>query len=685
MNVTIKCLFIATIITVLCLINGYSKMTTTQEKQPAVTKVWLDELDISKAIAGWGTTQANKSVNGNTLTVNGQKFDRGVGTHAAGGFIIKLNEGSSRFKASVGIDDEVGENVGSVEFVIIGDKKTLYKSGVMKTKDAAIKIDLDVTGVDELRLMVDDAGESNSYDHANWADAYFEVTGDSPVAIDLPRPKPYILTPKPGPQPKITGPKIFGVRPGSPFLFTATATGKQPMTFSARNLPEGLEINAKTGRITGLLSTPGEYKVTLVAENSLGKAERLFRIKAGDTICLTPPMGWNSWNCWAHAIDDQKIRDAAKAIADSGLINHGWSYINIDDCWMRRLNTKNKDQADFTQQGWHKQMVSEDEVRGGDARDKDGNIIPNKDFPDMFALTEYIHDLGLKAGIYISPGPWTCQRYVGSWKYEEQDAAMFARWGFDYLKYDWCGYGHVSGNDTLEELKKPYEVMREALAKQPRDIVYSICQYGWGNVHTWGEEMNGNCWRTTGDIVDTWGSLYRIGFSQHNRYPYAKPGHWNDPDMLIVGHVGWGPNLHPTRLTADEQYTHISLWSLLSAPLLIGCDLTALDEFTLSLLSNDEVLDVNQDPLGDQAQRIVVGDKKQVWAKDMEDGSKAVGLFNLNCFDEQTITIKWSDLGIKGKHIVRDLWRQKDMTTSNQSYTVKVPPHGVVLVKITKK
>jgi alpha-galactosidase len=457
------------------------------------------------------------------------------------------------------------------------------------------------------------------------------------------------------------------------------------MKFFAHNLPEGLEINSETGRITGLLEARGEYKVTLVAENALGKAERLFRIKVGDTICLTPPMGWNSWNCWARAIDDQKIRDAAKAIADSGLINHGWSYINIDDCWMRKLNTKNKDNADFTQQGWHKQMVSEDEVLGGDARDKDGNIIPNKDFPDMFALTEYIHDLGLKAGIYISPGPWTCQHYVGSWKYEEQDAAMFAQWGFDYLKYDWCGYGHVSSNDTLEKLKKPYEVMREALAKQPRDIVYSICQYGWGNVHEWGEEMNGNCWRTTGDIVDSWNSLYQIGFSQHDRYPYAKPGHWNDPDMLIVGHVGWGPNLHPTRLTADEQYTHISLWSLLSAPLLIGCDLTALDEFTLSLLSNDEVLDVNQDPLGDQAQQIVVGDEKQIWAKDMEDGSKAIGLFNLSAFDEQTVTIKWSDLGIKGKHTVRDLWRQKDMTVSNGSYTAKVPPHGVVLVKITKK
>jgi alpha-galactosidase len=395
-------------------------------------------------------------------------------------------------------------------------------------------------------------------------------------------------------------------------------------------------------------------------------------------------MGWNSWNCWARAVDDQKIRDSAKAIVDSGLINHGWSYVNIDDCWMRKLNTQNKDKTDFSKQGWHKTMISDHEVLGGEARDKDGNLIPNKNFPDMFALTDYIHNLGLKAGIYISPGPWTCQHYVGSWKYEQQDAEMFAQWGFDYLKYDWCGYSHVSGNDTPEKLKKPYEVMRDALTKVPRDIVYSICQYGWGDVHEWGEEMNGNCWRTTGDIVDSWNSLYSIGFSQHDRYPYAKPGHWNDPDMLIVGSVGWGPSLHPTHLTPDEQYTHISLWCLLSAPLLIGCDLTTLDEFTLSLLTNDEVLDVNQDPLGDQAQRIVIDDDKQLWVKNMEDGSKAVGLFNLDGFDEQSVIVKWSDLGINGKHSVRDLWRQKHMATSDEGYTVKVPAHGVVLVKITK-
>ncbi len=656
------------------------------ENAMAAKTVWLDELDLSHAVAGWGTTQAKRSVDGNALSINGTTYERGIGTHAPGYLVIKLDKGTRRFHALVGLDDEAADGPGSVEFMVVGDGQELWKSGVLVPKEDPVAVDLDVSGVNELRLIVEEAQGGMSYDHANWVNASFEVVGTAPVAVSLPKPKPYILTPKPGPEPRITGPKIFGVRPGSPFLFTVTATGDRPMKFSATDLPAGLALNEANGQITGKLTQEGEYHVTFGAENAKGRSERPFRIKVGDTICLTPPLGWNSWNCWARAVTDEKMRASAKAIVDSGLINHGWSYVNIDDCWMRKLNTKEKDETDFSKQGWHKPMVSDDQALGGIARDEAGNLLPNDTFPDMKGFTDYIHGLGLKAGIYISPGPWTCQHYVGSWLYEEQDAKQFADWGFDYLKYDWCGYGHVSGNKTLEELKKPYEVMREALSKQSRDIVYSLCQYGWGEVYTWGEEMNGNCWRTTGDIVDTWSSLYQIGFvAQDQCGPYAKPGHWNDPDMMIVGNVGWGPSLHPTRLTPDEQYTHVSLWCLLSAPLLIGCDLTTLDDFTLSLLTNDEVLDVNQDPLGHQARRMVETSDVQIWAKNMEDGSKAVGLFNMNALNTQEITVEWSDLGIEGKQVVRDLWRQKDVETSSKGYSVEVPPHGVVLIKVTKK
>ncbi len=650
----------------------------------AEKSVWLDELNIKAMSSGWGATKANLSVGGNTINIAGEKYERGIGTHAVSEINVKLDGKAVKFTANVGLDNEVS-SVGSVVFIVLGDDNELFNSGLMSNNVKAAPVDVSLTGIKLLRLLVSDNGDGMNYDHADWAMAKITYSGAKPTIVEPVRPEPYILTPKPGPKPRITGPKIFGARPGNPFLFTVTATGDRPMEFKVDGLPVGLKLDSETGRITGTVVDKGEFITTVIASNSKGKAKRKFKIVIGDTICLTPPMGWNSWNCWARAVDDQKIRDAAKSIKDSGLINHGWSYINIDDCWMRKLNLEKRDEVDYSSKDWYKSLVSDDAVLGGSARDEEGNLVPNNDFPDMVALTEYIHNLGLKAGIYIGPGPWTCQGYVASWKYEDQDAASFAEWGFDYLKYDWCGYSQVSGNQTLEELKKPYEVMRDALGKQPRDIVYSLCQYGWGDVYEWGEEMNGNCWRTTGDIVDTWSSLYSIGFSQDKQWKYAKPGCWNDPDMLIVGQVGWGPNLHPTRLTPDEQYTHISLWSLLSAPLLIGCDLTKLDDFTLSLLTNDEVLDVNQDPLGKQARRLYNDSDMQIWAKEMEDGSVAVGLFNLHGFKSQSITVNWSDLGIKGKYKVRDLWRQKDIGSFKKSFTADdVPVHGVKLISISK-
>jgi alpha-galactosidase len=292
--------------------------------------------------------------------------------------------------------------------------------------------------------------------------------------------------------------------------------------------------------------------------------------------------------------------------------------------------------------------------------------------------------------LYSSPGPLTCGGYTASYKFEPQDAQSYADWGFDYLKYDWCSYGGVADAirkqtpkpDEREVLQHPYHVMRGALDKVDRDIVFSLCQYGMGNVWEWGDQVGGNCWRTTGDIVDSWRSMASIGFGQAGHEKFAGPGHWNDPDMLVVGQVGWGPKLHPTRLSADEQYTHISLWCLLSAPLLIGCDMTKLDDFTLSLLTNDEVIAVNQDPLGKQAARVAKDGDTEVWAKDMEDGSKAVGLFNRGDEPAQ-VTATLSTLGLTGEQTIRDLWRQQDVAHASDEYKATVPSHGVLLLKLS--
>jgi len=373
----------------------------------------------------------------------------------------------------------------------------------------------------------------------------------------------------------------------------------------------------------------------------------------GDTLMLTPSMGWNSWYVHSLWVSQEKIEEIAKAMVEKDLINHGWTYVNIDDCW-----------------------------QGERDMGRTKALQPNEKFPDMNRLGDYLHAKGLKFGIYSSPGPKTCGGYEGSYGHELDDAYTFAEWGVDLLKYDWCSYGNIAKDTYLEERKKPYFIMRDALRQVNRDIVYSLCQYGMSRVWTWGEEVGGNLWRTTGDITDTWESLKEIGFGQTNNALYAGPGHWNDPDMLIVGWVGWGPSLHPTRLTPDEQYTHISLWSLLSAPLLIGCDLERLDTFTLNLLTNDEVLAINQDPLGKQAIPVVKEGDLQIWIKELADGGKAIGIFNLG---ESTINWKpgFETLGMTPNPAsVRDLWRQKEIPVKQLEQELSVPSHGVILLKV---
>jgi alpha-galactosidase len=578
---------------------------------------------------------------------------------------IDLKGGSTEFTAYVGVDDEVRGNIGSVEFRVYGDGELLWKSSVTKAGEAAKKVSVDVSGIKTLMLLVDSAGDGINYDHADWAEAKFGVVSENPQAIDPPVEQAVILTPKPSPKPRINGAKVFGVRPGSPFLFTIPATGARPMEFSAEGLPEGLRLDAKTGRITGSMAKRGKYIVTLKARNSLGEAEREFRIVVGDKLALTPPMGWNSWYCFFTGITDEMIRAAADAMVSTGMINHGYAYVNLDDGWMVKPD-------------------SNDPVLGGEPRDGAGMINANRNFPDMRALTDYIHSKGLKAGLYTSPGPLTCAGYTGSYQHEEQDARRFAEWGFDFLKYDWCSYGKIAKDDSREELKKPYLVMKTALEKQDRDFIYNLCQYGMGEVWQWGAEVGGHCWRTTGDLgiaTSLYDNVTGYGFYHDGKEQWAGPGHWNDPDYLLIGWIGWNGALRPTPLTPNEQYTHVSLWCLLAAPLIFSGDMTKLDEFTLSLLTNDEVIEVDQDPLGRQANRVALEGDTQVWAKDMEDGSKAVGLFNTGEM-ESTVVVHWSELGLRGEQRVRDLWRQRDVDTFEDEFEARVPRHGVVLVRL---
>jgi alpha-galactosidase len=634
--------------------------------------VWISSLDLSPIAQGWGQAQADKAVTGKPMAIGGQKFERGLGTHADSLVRIDLKRGAVKFLALVGVDDAAGSDHATLAFRVIGDGKTLFKATGMKLGQAARKVDVDVKGIKMLLLLADSGGDV-SYGHADWADAKLLVTGERPVIVGSPREEAVILTPKPARTPRINGARIFGIHPGHPFLFTISATGDRPMTFAVDHLPKGLTVDASTGQIQGRIEKPGEYVVTFRAANQLGKAKLKFKIVCGETLALTPHMGWNSWYVWENHVTDKIMRAAADAMVSSGMMDHGYQYVNIDDCWAVKPGAA-------------------DPTLAGEPRDAQGKVNANQRFPDMKGLTDYIHAKGLKAGIYTSPGPTTCAGHVGAYQHEELDAQRFAEWGYDFLKYDWCSYGGIAKKPDLAAMQKPYRLIGDILRRQNRDLVLNLCQYGMGNVWEWGKEIGGHSWRTAGDLGGSFygipAALFRDGFdvySSKELHKYGGPGGWNDPDYLLLGYLSnWNGQTAPSPLTPNEQYTHVSLWCLVAAPLIFSGDITRLDDFTLSLLTNDEVIDVDQDPLGKPGRRVAIDGDLEVWVRDMEDGTKAVGLFNRG-EDATTVTAKWADLGIKGKRIVRDLWRQQDLGKYEGEFKTSVPRHGVVLVRLRAK
>jgi len=358
-------------------------------------------------------------------------------------------------------------------------------------------------------------------------------------------------------------------------------------------------------------------------------------------LAKTPPMGWNSWNFFRDTIDDAIVRQVAQSLVSSGLAAKGYVYLNIDDSWAATV------------------------------RDAAGNIQSDPSrFPDMAGLAAYVHSLGLKIGIYSSPGPATCAGRMGSYQHEAQDAQTFAAWGIDYLKYDWCSATHVY---KPSEQPAAYKLMGDALAATGRPIVYSICQYGANGVWTWAASSGGNLWRTTHDIKDNWTVMSTIGFDQQlGLAPFAGPGHWNDPDMLEVGNGG---------MTFDESKTHFSLWAMLAAPLVAGNDIRNMNSHTLEILSDSEVIAVDQDKLGNEGTRAAVNGLLEVWQKPLANGALAVGLFNRGA-TPATVTATWQDLGLAGSHAVRDLWAHVNLGDFSNEYSASVPEHGVVLVKI---
>jgi hypothetical protein len=630
----------------------------------AAQKIQLSELDLSLVRQGWGSAQADLSVEGNAMSIGSRGFMRGVGTHADSVIHLAMNGKRNHFQSWVGVDAETGGK-GSVRFRVIGDEKLLFDSGIMRGGDEAKRVDLDLQGCQKLLLWVDGGGDGISYDHANWADAQFTFAGTAPSLVAIPIEKKVIRTPIPGAAPKLNGPRIYGVRPGKPFLYRIPVTGVRPIEFSAEGLPDSIVLDADDAMLIGNAPLErGEYRVTLNAKNNAGTDQREFRIVVGDTLALTPPMGWNSWYIHYDRITQKGMEAAAESMVASGMADVGYQYVNIDDCWMVKPG-------------------SDDPMENGKARDQSGAVLANGKFPDMKGMVDFIHDLGLKAGTYISPGEITCAGYVGSLGHEAEDARRFADWGFDFLKYDWCSYGRVAKDGSLAELRKPYDLMGELLRQQDRDILMNLCQYGMGDVWKWGGDTGGHCWRTTGDLglgsQDPFQAVLGIGLRNAELHEYARPGRWNDPDYLLLGWVGSAFTMgegKPTSMSGNEQYSTMSMWCMMAAPLFFSGDMSKLDAFTLNVLCNAEVIDVDQDPLGKQGRIVRLQDDALLMVKPMQDGSVAVALFNLAEY-ERELGFQPEELGLSGSQRMRDLWLQKDLVDLNGEYRTRLARHDV--------
>lgn len=661
----------------------------------------LDEMDISSMSCGMRLKpQVKLSVKGTPMRLGSATnvFERGVGTHVESVYVLESDGRVERFEATVGIDWaaneypkdwDTGHNWGGAEFRVYADGEIVADSGVIKPDEQPKKLTANLAGARTIVLEATDCGDWAGYrfGHADWADARFSC-------VEGARLKPHsdrsltrqlgILTPPEKKEPQINGASSFGVRPGHVFIYRLPVSGKRPMKLAVEGLPPGVAFDAEKGIFSGVVADAGDYPIRCMAENDFGKASSVFTLKVGDRLSLTPPMGWNHWNLHNARIRPEHVRAAAEGMVASGLVDHGWSYINIDD-------------------GWNRRPESDDPALAPPVRNEDGTIRPNDYFADMKGLADDVHAHGLKIGLYSSPGPKTCGGFAGSYGYEDLDAASYAAWGFDYLKYDWCSYGEIFRRETegrvptTEDYAKPYRMMSAALAAQNRDIVHAFCQYGMGDVQSWGRAAGAQVWRSHGDLKDSWMAVVKAVDSYGDTaWRFTGPGFWCDPDMMVVGYLDTDKGLHDSDLSPNEQYTHISLWCMLNAPLLLGCDLNRIDAFTKNLLVNDEVLAVNQDPLGRTARRTIHTEKDDVWTRPLSDGGYAMAVVNRFPFTRK-VRLDFKAAGFepekdpscpfcpeKNVFAVRDLWRQSDMGVFAESIGLEIPGHATTLLRLQR-
>ena len=668
--------------------------------------VWLSSLDLSVATQGWGKPGADVSAGGNPLTLAGHVYAHGFGTHSPGILAVDLGGGAKRLTASVGIDDEVGAGKGSAEFIVRGAAGAiLWRSGVRHQGQTPLALDVDLTGQARIILQVTEGGDGFDFDHADWADVRL-ITSFKPKTVPW---KPeggetvIAMTPA-GDAPQIHPPFVVGFRPGTPLLWAVPVSGARPLKFSAAGLPRGLTLDPAMGIVTGRTAGPGDWAVRITAVNSAGRTSQTAHVVCGDTLALTPPMGWNSYDAYGDSAGEAEVWDNARYVARA-MQPYGWDTVVVDYRWYDPGAHDNNPNG-----------------RAGAALAMDGNgrllPAPNR-FPSAAdgrgfrALADRVHALGLRFGIHIMRGiprlavtanlpiegsPYKCAEAADvkdtcPWcpdmfgvrgatpagrAYYDSLMRLCASWGIDFIKMD-----DTSAPYHTDEI----EAVHQAIEKCGRSIVYSLSPGETPIEQAAHVAARANQWRVSGDFWDGWGALDHEFTLAQRWQGWAAPGHWPDADMLPVGHLSvGGRSVGPDRRTGfshAEQVTLMSFWALLPAPLMAGAALTDNDDWTRALLTNPEVLAVDQDAAGRAATLAQSRDEAQVWVRTLADGSRAVGLFNRGDFAEP-VTADWGGLGLSGRWAVRDLWQRRDLGVSAGTVTASVPPHGAVFLRLTR-
>jgi len=639
-----------------------------QAQTPPADAIWLDSLNLTP-VSTEGKLKASVTTWGRPITLADVEYPHGLSFAGTSEMTIDLHGSATRFDAMVGVDDEAVDR-GAIIITVVVDGKTAFDSGVMHGGDDPKPVSVDLTNAKKLTLRVTSTEASHFGDHGDFAGAMIRFAPgvtempETFVAPPVSQAPIYVAV---AAEPAIHGPRTVGFSSGRPFVYHVPATGQAPLKFAASGLPTGLTIDVATGAITGKAAA-GTAAVTISVSNSRGKATRSLSLICGERkLGQTPPMGWYSYGVYGDSLTDAKVRDAADVLVETGLAAHGYQYVVIGDSW-----------------------------QGG--RDTDGNIHPNARFPDMKALAAYVHGKGLKFGLYTAATPSTCSGFAGSGGHEEQDARSYADWGVDYVTADWCPDAAKKADGgtktaTTSEIAAQFTALGTALAKTDRDIFYAV---------TISDKMGGddvaramdaaastrpNSFESAGGLYDSSAVIAKYAVDRLKSAPASSAGNWSFPGMLFVGRTGY-PKLKYTALTPAEQMAQMTMWSMLEAPLFFSSDLehlnpNALNHDTTALLTNDEVLDINQNALGKPPALLFTSMNAMTWTKPLSDGRVAVALFNLSK-SPMSLNVAWTDLGLAGTQPIRDLWTHKDLTPQSVGFESNVPAHGVTFIVVGK-